>query len=68
VEMQWTSARMPAQPAAAMVLIKCTRSGALGSSMQREPLFCRSPFRDEFVTQCEELGALVAASLDTAII
>jgi hypothetical protein len=36
--------------------------------MQREPLFCRSPFRDEFVTQCEELGALVAASLDTAII
>jgi multimeric flavodoxin WrbA len=34
----------------------------------REPLVCRGPFRDEFVTQCEELGALMAASLDAGII
>lgn len=34
----------------------------------REPLICRGEFRDEFVTQCEELGMAVAASLEAGII
>ena len=34
----------------------------------REPLVCRGPFQGEFVTRCEELGALMAAGLDAGII
>ena len=32
-----------------------------------DPLICRGAFQDGFVTQCEELGMLVAAGLDAAI-
>ncbi len=32
-----------------------------------DPLICRGAFEDGFVTQCEELGMLVAAGLDAAI-
>jgi hypothetical protein len=34
----------------------------------REPLICRGDFRESFVEDCEELGMLVAASLDAGII
>lgn len=34
----------------------------------REPLVCRGQFQDEFLGQCEDLGATVAASLDAGII
>lgn len=33
-----------------------------------EPLVCRGPFQGAFITQCEELGALMAAGLDAGII
>ena len=33
----------------------------------QEPLVCRGPFREEFVSRCEELGALMAAGLDMGI-
>jgi hypothetical protein len=33
----------------------------------QEPLICRGAFREEFVAQCEELGALMAAGLDAGI-
>jgi NADPH-dependent FMN reductase len=33
-----------------------------------EPLVCRGPFRNEFVTQCEELGTVMAAGLDAGIV
>ena len=32
----------------------------------REPLICRGPWREEFVDEARELGALMAASLDAA--
>lgn len=32
-----------------------------------EPLVCRGGFRDEFISQCEELGTLMAAGLDAGI-
>ena len=32
-----------------------------------EPLICRGDFRLEFVSQCEELGLLVAAGLDAGV-
>lgn len=34
----------------------------------QEPLTCRGEFQNEFITQCEELGMTLAASLDTGII
>lgn len=34
----------------------------------REPLVCRGPWRDSFLPQCEELGAVMAASLDAGVI
>ncbi|KZY61850.1 flavodoxin, partial [Oleiphilus sp. HI0061] len=34
----------------------------------KEPLLCKGPFQEEFVSQCEELGLFVAASLDAGII
>ena len=34
----------------------------------QEPLICRGDFQEEFVTQCEELGMCIAASLDAGII
>lgn len=33
----------------------------------REPLICRGDFRDHFLRECEELGALMAAGLDAGI-
>ncbi len=33
----------------------------------REPLVCRGEFREDFVTDCEELGALLAAGLDAGV-
>jgi len=33
----------------------------------REPLVCRGEFREEFLRDCEELGALMAAGLDAGI-
>ena len=33
----------------------------------QEPLICRGAFREEFVSQCEELGSLMAAGLDAGI-
>ena len=32
-----------------------------------EPLICRGAFQDGFVTDCEELGTLVAAGLDAGV-
>ncbi len=32
-----------------------------------EPLICRGAFQDSFVTDCEELGTLVAAGLDAGV-
>ena len=32
-----------------------------------DPLICRGAFQERFLTQCEELGMLVAAGLDAAI-
>jgi len=32
-----------------------------------EPLICRGEFQDEFVSQCEELGMLMAAGLEAGI-
>lgn len=34
----------------------------------QEPLICRGEFSEEFVTQCEELGMSMAASLEAGII
>jgi multimeric flavodoxin WrbA len=34
----------------------------------QEPLICRGDFQTEFITQCEELGLSMAASLDAGII
>ena len=34
----------------------------------QEPLICRGDFQPEFITQCEELGLSMAASLDAGII
>jgi len=34
----------------------------------QEPLICRGDFQSEFITQCEELGLSMAASLDAGII
>lgn len=34
----------------------------------REPLICRGPWQEAFIGQCEELGALMAASLEAGII
>ena len=34
----------------------------------QEPLTCRGEFQNEFITQCEELGMTLAASLDAGII
>ncbi len=33
----------------------------------QEPLICRGEFQDEFVTQCEELGMLMAAGLEAGV-
>lgn len=33
----------------------------------QEPLICRGPFRDDFATQCESLGTLMAAGLEVGI-
>jgi multimeric flavodoxin WrbA len=34
----------------------------------QEPLICQGAFREDFVTQCEELGLTMAASLEASII
>jgi multimeric flavodoxin WrbA len=34
----------------------------------RDPLICRGEWRETFVDQCEELGALMAASLEAGVI
>lgn len=34
----------------------------------QEPLICRGTFDEEFITQCEELGLTMAASLEAGII
>jgi multimeric flavodoxin WrbA len=34
----------------------------------QDPLICRGDFQEEFITQCEELGLSMAASLDAGII
>lgn len=34
----------------------------------QEPLICRGEFNEEFITQCEELGLAMAASLEAGII
>lgn len=34
----------------------------------QEPLICRGEFKEEFVTQCEDLGMTMAASLEAGII
>ena len=34
----------------------------------REPLVCRGAWQDAFLTECEELGAVMAASLDAGLI
>lgn len=34
----------------------------------RDPLICRGEWQEEFVGQCEELGATIAASLEAGII
>lgn len=34
----------------------------------QEPLICTGEFKEEFITQCEELGLTMAASLDAGII
>ncbi len=34
----------------------------------QEPLICRGEFKEEFVTQCEDLGLSMAASLEAGII
>ena len=34
----------------------------------QEPLICKGEFTEEFLTQCEELGLTMAASLDAGII
>jgi len=34
----------------------------------QEPLICKGEFSEEFITQCEELGLAMAASLDAGII
>lgn len=34
----------------------------------RDPLICRGEWRETFVGQCEELGALMAASLEAGVI
>ena len=34
----------------------------------QEPLLCRGEFDEEFITQCEELGLTMAASLDAGVI
>lgn len=34
----------------------------------QEPLVCRGEFKEEFITQCEELGLTMAASLEAGII
>ncbi len=33
----------------------------------QEPLVCRGEFREEFVTQCRDLGTLMAAGLETGV-
>ena len=33
----------------------------------QEPLICRGDYREEFVTQCEELGTLMAAGLEAGV-
>ncbi len=34
----------------------------------QEPLICKGEFNEEFITQCEELGSTMAASLEAGII
>lgn len=34
----------------------------------QDPLVCRGDFDEKFITQCEELGLTMAASLDAGII
>lgn len=34
----------------------------------QDPLICRGEFQEKFVEQCEELGLLIAASLDAGVI
>lgn len=34
----------------------------------QEPLLCKGKFSEEFITQCEELGSTMAASLEAGII
>lgn len=34
----------------------------------REPLICRGAWQEDFVAQCEELGTLMAASLEAGIV
>lgn len=34
----------------------------------QEPLVCRGAWRDDFVTQCEELGMAMAAALEAGIV
>lgn len=34
----------------------------------QEPLICRGDFKEEFITQCEDLGMAMAASLEAGII
>jgi len=37
-------------------------------SLVQEPLICKGEFKEEFITQCEDLGLTMAASLDAGII
>lgn len=39
----------------------------LGWRAVREPLICRGDFQERFVSDCEELGALLAAGLDAGV-
>lgn len=34
----------------------------------QEPLFCKGECNEEFITQCEDLGSTMAASLEAGII
>ncbi len=34
----------------------------------QEPLICRGAWRDDFVTQCEELGTMMAVALEAGIV
>ncbi len=42
-------------------------TGLRWKSVQEEALICRGEYRDEFKSQCEELGMLMAAGLEAGI-